>query len=442
MTQNPVIFVPGITASELRDSYPVEPEKVWTAILEKQYRALTLHPDDLDYELKEPARIEPNAIFKLPYGDLIDELRHNLASNADEPVPVFPFAYDWRQPLERVEAQLAAFMKEVIKRTRLLRHYYDDGYENGRPGKVDLVGHSMGGMIITGCLQTLGKKARVGKVVTIGTPYRGSFEAVIKVITGTASLGGESSSSRERESARLTPALYHLIPDFEGALDTELELEYGLYQEDAWQSGVKETLASFIKKHGRKRINDPKKLNEEARDLLTGMLDVAWEHRQRIEHFRPQDANLTSARWMAIVGVDAKTRFRLRLDTLADGTGRFNLRSADRANHYSHDPSGGDDRTQTGDGTVPYLGAKPPFLSTNRLVCIRPRDFGYWEIADNLMLGTVGFHGMECRMNLTQRLTECFLKGTNADNIWGWTPPDLDGADWNPPIRGLRKKNK
>jgi len=83
-------------------------------------------------------------------------------------VPVFVFAYDWRQPLARSELKLEAFVAEVIDRTKLLRYYYGtDWYETPH---VDLVGHSMGGMLIAGYLERLKKKARVGKVATIRDP--------------------------------------------------------------------------------------------------------------------------------------------------------------------------------------------------------------------------------------------------------------------------------
>ncbi|MEN1728435.1 MAG: hypothetical protein AAGJ52_08330, partial [Pseudomonadota bacterium] len=76
---NPVIVVPGITASELRDDYPVDPQTVWSAILKRHYERVMLHPEDLRYELVEPSRVRPDKVFKLVYGNLIDELRYNLA---------------------------------------------------------------------------------------------------------------------------------------------------------------------------------------------------------------------------------------------------------------------------------------------------------------------------------------------------------------------------
>ena len=144
-----------------------------------------------------PLRDAPQAVFSVVYGDLIEELRHDLAADRSQPVPVFPFPYDWRQPLTQTEQLLGGFVEEVIARTKLLRHYASDRWMDDP--RVDLVAHSMGGLVVTGYVQSAGAQASVGKVATLGTPYRGSFEAPIKVITGTASDIGGPSSSRERD---------------------------------------------------------------------------------------------------------------------------------------------------------------------------------------------------------------------------------------------------
>ena len=52
----PTIIVPGITASNLLDAYPLPPETLWK-VLHKDYERVALHPDDLRYEVKEPARV-------------------------------------------------------------------------------------------------------------------------------------------------------------------------------------------------------------------------------------------------------------------------------------------------------------------------------------------------------------------------------------------------
>ena len=68
--------------------------------------------------------------------------------------------------------ELDGIIEEVIARTKLLRHY--DGYN--KVEKVDLVGHSMGGLLICEYLGRFGTKKRIGKVATLGTPFLGSID--------------------------------------------------------------------------------------------------------------------------------------------------------------------------------------------------------------------------------------------------------------------------
>jgi hypothetical protein len=93
---NPVVVVPGITANYLRDEYVLPPEIVWS-VMTKEYERASLHPDNLRYEAIEPARVRPDQLFEVAYKELIEELKHNLREREDRPVPVYPFAYDWRQ---------------------------------------------------------------------------------------------------------------------------------------------------------------------------------------------------------------------------------------------------------------------------------------------------------------------------------------------------------
>ena len=208
-SSHPVIVVPGVTATYLRDLYPLPPETIW-AVIRKKFDRVQLHPDDTRYEARQPAVVRPDQLYEIAYEELIEELRYNLSDSEDDPVPVFPFTYDWRQPLHVIEASLAEFIDEVIDRTRLMRNYHaDKTYREAM--KVNLVGHSMGGLVIAGFMQEYGaeKIDRINKIATLATPYKGSFEAMVKMITGTANIGGSTPSSREREASRLTPSLYH-----------------------------------------------------------------------------------------------------------------------------------------------------------------------------------------------------------------------------------------
>jgi pimeloyl-ACP methyl ester carboxylesterase len=427
---HPVIFLPGIMGSVLRDEYPVDPETVWSPLklLMKAYDRITLHPSDTRYDLAEPSRVGPDQVFSLVYSELILELRHNLSPQADEVVPVFPFAYDWRQPLETVEGHLADFIEEVIDRTRLLRHYHDAGFGTDTfPAKVNLVAHSMGGLIVAAYLQKAGLE-KVHKVVTVASPFRGSLEAVSKTTTGVGALGISAGSSREREAARVTPALYYLLPSYSGAVTADEGLLDDLFTADAWQPGVLQTLASFVRMYGLIPANP----EAQARTLLTGMLQSARRFRRRLERIRLDDPKM----WLSIVGVDGTTRVTMRIAKGPGGNPWFELDDASNAWSDSNRTV----RVHTGDNTVPYLGARCPFIPTEQVVCVTPADYGFWEFKDRL-LELMGFHAALPSMNLVQRLIVSHLKGRIYGEVWGRPAPDLDPeTEWDPPIAGLSKR--
>jgi pimeloyl-ACP methyl ester carboxylesterase len=433
--QHPVVLVPGITASTLVDRYPVDPQTVWSALRNKAWDRVALHPDDLRYERDEPARVTEGGLYELVYAELAKELRHDLSPKADRPTPVYPFGYDWRQPLELLEERLLAFIDEVIDRTKLLRHYHREGY--GEAPRVDLVGHSMGGLLIAGMLARHGERARVGRIATLGTPFRGSLEAVLKMTTGLAALGVSSSSSREREVARLTPALYYLLPDFEGALAARAaDLPASFFEPEAWQPGIVQTIAEYVRLHGL----TPGDRKQQAHELFAALLRQAREHRERVRTLDLQRAGLTSADWLCIVGVGETTRVRLAVGR-EHGKPSFDLASRDRENGWSElSPAR---RVLTGDGTVPYRGAQPPFLPLQSLVCLSDEDFGYWELRDRLLEGPLGLglHGMLPKLSVVHRLIASHFQRVHRKGIWGRMPPDLGpGTSWAPPIEGLEAK--
>ncbi len=452
--QPPVVVVPGITATHLRDEYPVGPEGVW-GILRKSWDRIQLHPDDVRWEQLEPARVRADSVFDFPYGGFIEDLRHDLAPASDEPVPVFSFAYDWRQPLEVVEGQLAALVEEVAARTALLRHYHAAGY-TAQGGKVDLIGHSMGGLLIAGYVQNAGRK-RVRKVATLGTPFKGSFEAPLKMLTGLAELPGDS-ASREREAARMTPALYHLLPRFKGAVTADGSLGVDLFRAATWQPSVVRTIAEQIRLHGLQGAGkDATQLMPAALDLFQRLLTQASDHRTRVGRLSLASVGMARDDWLAVVGLGEETRVHLHIVKDAEGHPWFDLRSTDRKNGYPPgSKNAGDDvaaRPQdTGDGTVPYEAAVPTFLGAENVVGLSGEDFGYWEVRDRILARgiagrSVSLHSLLPAMNVVEKLVVCHLKGdgggkgTAHRGVWGRRAPDVGPeASWKPPLEGLREK--
>jgi hypothetical protein len=413
-----VILVPGIKGSTLRDEYPTTPETVWSlaqAVM-SAYDRITLHPYNVHYEAREPARVVRDQVFSAFYSEFIEELRHNLTMQPENPVPVFPFAYDWRQPLAAVQLQLEAFIEEVIARTSLLPHYNKDGF-NTTTGKVSLIGHSMGGLIIAGHLAGEGWN-RVDRVATIASPFRGSLEAVALTTTGTSTL--TTGGSREREAARVTPALYHLLPSFDGCVDDEPDEV--LFDATKWQTTILQTLDLFIQQN--KLPNAPPLTSQ---DLLSGMLSQAKAHRDSLEGLKVPDP----ARWLCIAGLDSDTRVEMSITT--DDNGQIRFLVGDAENQFQNGRTPGK-RSRTGDGTVPYLGAQCGFIPKEQMICVTPDDYEFFEIKDKLFNKAVGLHANLPNMNLVQRLVISHLLQRQQGTLGGCPGPDVSDGDWNPPF--------
>ena len=449
---NPVIFVPGITGTYLSDDYPLPPEAVWSERFflgvvvgqRNDFERVSLHPDNPRYEAREPARVTSGQLYHTAYEEIIEELRYNLADRKDLPVPVYPFSYDWRLPLEQIEAQFADFVEEIIDRTRLMGRRYRR-YAECRT--ANLVGHSMGGLIIAGYLANCAsgrKESKIGKVVTLATPFQGSYEAVVKVATGTGDLGTSVPSPRERRAARLTPSLYHLIPSFENALDVQGDEETdspatSWFDPEIWQLSIIESLADYIRTHAVAPGNRAARLNK-ARGLLGGFLRTAQSHRSKVSLLKLKDVGLGANDWLCVVGVNARTRVALPI-IKKGGEHEFILRGSDRKDRWTKG-STPEERRLTGDETVPFEGAIPQFLDYENLVCVTPDDFGSWELGNKLKSGLVGFHGILPNMNLLHRLIVRHFTGLRDrhGNTWAWPPPGVEYKDWKPPMRWLRKK--
>ena len=436
-SSHPVIVVPGVTASYLRDLYPLPPEAIWT-VIRKDYKRVQLHPDNTRYEARQPAVVRPDQLYEIAYEELIEELRHNLADNEDDPVPVFPFTYDWRQPLDAIEASLAEFIDEVIDRTRLMRNYHaDKTYREGM--KVNLVGHSMGGLVIAGYLERNGAD-KISKIATLATPYKGSFEAMVKMITGTANIGGSTPGSREREASRLTPSLYHLLPSFDTGITRQngAGLPRSTFDPGLWQPSIIDTIIEYVRLHGVNRSLSIAAREKKGRKLFDGLLTQAGEHRARVDALDLGAKDFSSERWLCVVGVDAKTRVRMRVNR-DHGHPVFRLKSVDRKNEWGQEEG---DWTLTGDGTVHFKGAVPDFLPYESLVCVSPKDYGYWELADRATTELAGFHGILPNMNMLHRLLVRHFtgRGDPRGNTWGRPAPGVAKNKWNPPVQPLKRK--
>ncbi len=222
--QPPVIVVPGLFGSKLRDRG--NGEKVWPGstldIVFGNYEVLALEIDP-DTLLPKPSSLEAYAITEGAlgrdfYGEIIKTLSRYGGYTRGEPgVPVntkgpryYLFPYDWRQD----NVQTARELDQLIEQIR--RDYNDPAL------KVDIIAHSMGGLVVRyylryGTADVLDSNdfpvnhhgaKRIRRFIMLGTPNLGSVSSLHSLLKGyQVGLG-----SIPTEVLATMPSIYQLFP--------------------------------------------------------------------------------------------------------------------------------------------------------------------------------------------------------------------------------------
>jgi hypothetical protein len=279
----------------------------------------------------------------------------------------------------------------------------------------------MGGLVIAGYLASAGvdvtkdrkATAKVRRVVTLGTPFRGSIDSVQKVAMGMGLLTGPDPKDREREAARTIPSLYQLLPTYKGAFTFAPGLPADLFDPAVWQPSILATLGQFIRLSGARK--DPA-------TLLAEYLAAARTFVASVNALRPERVLEGGvAAWLPIVGMDAATHVRGAVTLDAKKKPYFGF--APPVNDY---PTSAD----TGDNTVPLAGAKPDFLPLESLVGVRKEDLSFWEFRDRLLVEVGTFHAFLPRINHVHKLVIRFLRDDLAWQLRAWPVPGVARPAW------------
>jgi pimeloyl-ACP methyl ester carboxylesterase len=175
----PIILIPGVMGSHLFTSpsdfssntcvWP--PDALFEGDNLKINNTLYVRPYDIDQQTltRWDASQEVSGTGQREYGgtgaykEIIDKLCDSFPNR-----PVYFFSYDWRQNNVSNAEKLRQFIEQLT------------GAENA---KVDLVCHSMGGLLVSSYYDMYDTDHRTNKIITAGTPYEGSpyvFSAVLK----------------------------------------------------------------------------------------------------------------------------------------------------------------------------------------------------------------------------------------------------------------------
>ena len=224
--QPPVIFIHGVLGSRLKDTETKQ--DIWPGAIN---RLLSHDYSDAAYEI-DPETLEPKPNKAIPYEifdgaagkDFYGKIVHTLSeiggyrlSKVGQKVDAkhknyYVFLYDWRQDNVKTAHQLADFIEQV----RI-------DYNNPKL-KVDIVAHSMGGLITRYYIRygkqdvindnhfsdkvTMYGATRVRRVILLGTPNLGSIRSLSLFITG-LDIGINQIAT---ETLASMPSLYQLFP--------------------------------------------------------------------------------------------------------------------------------------------------------------------------------------------------------------------------------------
>lgn len=344
-TTTPIIIVPGISSSYLiKDNNPNL--EIWMNIPQMLTSITDSYLDELDL-LGNHSITARNIVRETPTSDFFYGLFSTLESNGfDENENLYEFPYDWRLDV----ADTALTLKNKIDEVKAAK-----GVD-----KVDLVAHSMGGLLIKKYLKDYGGDS-VNKFVDIGTPHIGSPKA-FKILNygddfGASLLFGLVGLNTEKVKSisQNMPSIYQLLPS-QKYFD-EAESNYYVFNGSNGSDRLTYSQTSdYLKAEGRNGA----------------LVDRAKEFHEEIDSLNPGDYGVETYN---IVGCGTPT------------IGQFYILDDD-AEHPIYNI-----RMINGDGTVPLKSAEAMTASTTYYVrdakhALMPSTGGVKELVVNLLTST------------------------------------------------------
>ena len=167
----PLIYVPGFLGSEIL----CDGSNVWMPLVPP----LTMSPMSLTSDGKGNASC-PGAT---PSGKPVDKfLGADVYGHADEWLKGMnpeggwkTYGWDWRKAPQESLAELDALIDEMLEKELLVKQ---------GTKRVSLVGHSYGGLLIRAYIDEEARAKKVGRVLTVGSPYHGSAKPIFGSVFG------------------------------------------------------------------------------------------------------------------------------------------------------------------------------------------------------------------------------------------------------------------
>jgi len=211
-----VVFLPGFEGSRLYKQGLVFENKLWVANRNADMCALRPRTDGASAENIYTRDIIDSAvgIFDI-YGDFahfMNELKMQGFMRDWKALP-----YDWRLDIERIARDGVAFRDGVVS----LANDIEQLANSSATGKVTLVTHSNGGLLIKELMRVLveqGKSQKVDAIIMVAPPHLGTPKAVASLLHGDYEgifFGKVVSQSVAREAGETMIGAYNLLPSEE-----------------------------------------------------------------------------------------------------------------------------------------------------------------------------------------------------------------------------------
>lgn len=186
-----VILLPGIMGSVLqknnRDVWAISGQALWDALLSRGFSVeqLLLKNDNVEQDLLDDGiyasrlisdvHIIPGLVKIDGYTAISKMVTKNfevIQGQPNNPAPAnfFEFPYDWRRDCRVAAKKLKKLIDYRLPQWR--------EYTRNNNAKVILIGHSMGGLVSRHYLEMLDGWKDCKALITFGTPYRGSINAL------------------------------------------------------------------------------------------------------------------------------------------------------------------------------------------------------------------------------------------------------------------------
>jgi pimeloyl-ACP methyl ester carboxylesterase len=233
-TTDLVVVVPGIMGSTLGRTdrgRPARDDLVWAPSAGAALRAVRNflgnmprmrlpdgigddHPDDHiePVALMPDLHVLPGLWTPVKGYDRLVALLNRLGYHEQDPTAgsrpgnLLCVPYDWRLSNRYNGHRLASIVDPALDRWRSQGGQYQDA-------KLVFICHSMGGLVAGWYLYKCGGAQRTRKLITLGTPWRGTGVALNKLVNGTT-VGKPPIRLALTEFARSLPSMYQLLPDY------------------------------------------------------------------------------------------------------------------------------------------------------------------------------------------------------------------------------------